>query len=179
MMVTDYFELFGFPLHIDVPAGPLRRKYYELSRDHHPDMETGEGEDFLSSGLSTMINEGYKTLADQDLRIQHILQLHGHTSDEKYTLPQSFLMEMLELNESIMESADDDQGKQQVMASVNAMEEELAALLTRVNQPVDNRYAESDIELIKEYFYKRRYLLRILKNMNTFASQSDGLEDLL
>ena len=35
--MTDYFAVFGLPRKLGVDAEALQRRFYELSRQHHPD----------------------------------------------------------------------------------------------------------------------------------------------
>src|SRR5260370_15834737 len=39
--MTDYFTVFGLPRKLAVDAPALQRRFYELSREHHPDFHHG------------------------------------------------------------------------------------------------------------------------------------------
>ena len=39
--MTDYFTVFGLPRKLGVDGEALQRRFYELSRQHHPDFHQG------------------------------------------------------------------------------------------------------------------------------------------
>ena len=54
--------------------------------------------------LSTVNNKAYQVLSDPQKRLHYILELKGVFKEgENYLLPQTFLMEMMEVNEDLMD----------------------------------------------------------------------------
>lgn len=172
----NYFEFFEIPVSFQLDEAALKKSFYANSKKYHPDFYTLESEEKQMEvlELSTLNNKAYKTLSDFDKRMKYILELKGILGEEgKNQLPQEFLMEMMDINENLMElEFDFDQSNfEKVQNELQAME---SNLLAEVNPALENYQDESpntaELEAIKNYFLKKRYLLRIKENLNKFAS---------
>ena len=82
------------------------------------------------------------------------------TEDEKYELPPAFLMEMMELNELAEE--DKAQFENAAITLQNELEEAIAPILNKFNS--ETTY-EADLQKLKEYYFKKKYLNRILDKL--------------
>lgn len=160
----NYFELFDLPEAPFVEKTLLAKKYFALQRKSHPDFFSHSTEAERESVLqqSADINKAYAIFKDELLTIEYFLQLKGLIAEEeKYTLPNSFLMEMMDINELL------DEGK-----STNQIPQlqELEALLETDIMPFYTKKSieltGQDMQLIKSYYYRKKYLLRILDRMN-------------
>jgi len=173
----NYFEFFGLPVALFVDLAALRRAYLENSRKFHPDFHTlsSEVEQNQSLELSTLNNKAYKTLSDPDLRLKYVLTINGLLSEDgpEENISQAFLMEMMEINEKIMELEFDPspaQYQEALGASKileNGLETSLGAILTTWTAATGS---PSDLLAAKEFFFKKRYLLRVKENLSKFAS---------
>src|SRR6478735_4428911 len=106
MAIPDFFTFYGLPQSFHPVAAAVRRQYYALSRQYHPDRfaaaEASEYAEVLR--MSALNNEAYRTLGDPDRTMGYILKLHGVIEEEEaYKLPPAFLMDMMELNEAVDE----------------------------------------------------------------------------
>ena len=101
----NYFELYDIPESFEIDQAALKRKFLELSKKYHPDFHTlndeGEQEDALK--MSVLNNEAYKTLKNKELLTAYILELNGITLGDNDSIPQDFLMEMMDINERLMD----------------------------------------------------------------------------
>lgn len=173
----NYFEFYGIPVSFRIDEAALRSTYYRNSKQFHPDFHTlsGEGQQADMLELATQNNEAYQTLSDPDKRMRYILKLKGLLEDEsKLTLPKEFLMEMMEINETLMELEFDFDPKR--FAAVEHSMENQEKSLEKAIQPVLDNYSEqhgtqSDLLSVLDYFLKKRYLLRIRENLSKFAPQ--------
>lgn len=161
----NYFELFEFPVAPVVDRSSVSKKYFALQKKTHPDFFTqaseSEKEEVLK--LSADINKAFGIFSDPQKTIEYFLQVKGLIeADEKYNLPPDFLMEMMELNESMME-----EGEEATAAKVEAYEsqlfEEIAPLLNSYN--AKETPADALLKL-KAYYYKKKYLNRILDRLS-------------
>src|ERR1700743_33530 len=98
----NYFEFYGFPESFTLDDAIVKKKFYELSKQYHPDFYANEDEarqqEILE--LSTVNNKAYQTLSDDNKRLDYILRLHELVAEgAKPQLPADFLMEMMDINE--------------------------------------------------------------------------------
>lgn len=173
----NYFEFYELPIAFELDAGVLKRRFYAKSKALHPDFYTLEAADkqeemLLLAGYN---NEAYQVLSDPDRRMKYVLQLKGVLADEgNAPLPQAFLMEMMDINERLMELEFDfdAQALERLKTDLTALE---ARLLDEVQDLVaqydDSRTTQADLEKVKDFFLKKRYLLRISENLSTFATR--------
>ena len=78
--------------------------------------------------------------------------------EEKYQLPPAFLMEMMELNEELNEDS---------AAQIETLEADLYAEVEPIiNSYDDSKASKPDLLKLKEYYYKKKYLQRILDRLD-------------
>ncbi|MFN0174807.1 MAG: iron-sulfur cluster co-chaperone HscB C-terminal domain-containing protein [Saprospiraceae bacterium] len=161
---------------LSVDEAAVRRAYLLNSKKYHPDFHTlsDESEQAKMLELSTRNNEAFKTLSDPDNRVRYVLEMKGllGQNNENPTLPQDFLMEMMDINEALMELNTDFDAAQysNTLQAVNNLETELVTSI----QPILGNWTEAtgsdaDLQKVQEYFFKKRYLLRIKENLSKFA----------
>jgi molecular chaperone HscB len=157
----NYFELFGLPISLKVDTGSLAKKYFELQREFHPDFFTQSDETEQQDALekSAEINKALKILKNPDATIQYVLQIKNLlTENEKYELPPVFLMDMMELNEKLVEQDSDSFSKE-----VAQLEESLQSEVKEIIEQYDNEsISEESLQKLKEFYFKKKYLQRIL-----------------
>lgn len=173
--MVNYYELYGLNPSFHTDKEAVRKKFYELSRQFHPDRFAQGGSDAMDEALkmSAMINDGYKILKDDDALVQYLLQLHGLLApEEKYALPPAFLMEMMELNEALsdFELDGNEASKQAAIDSWKEQEEAISTTLNTLTARYDNGDNNHELLLqIKDYYFRKKYLLRIQERIAKFA----------
>ena len=103
----NYFELFGIPVQLKLAHSDLAVKFFELSRQYHPDYFATKSPAERSVALerSAMLNKAYRVFQNSDETIKYVLQLNELIEEEeKYELPADFLMEVLDLNEQLLDT---------------------------------------------------------------------------
>ena len=143
----------------------LAQKYIALQKKYHPDFFANgtEHEQEQALEISSQLNKALKVLKNQDQTIKYVLQLKNLLEEEeKYQLPSDFLMEMMELNEAWME-ADDEASKQSILSQIKAIQDEILEPIKDFLEmdQIDTISQEAMLQ-IKEYYYKKKYLDRIL-----------------
>ena len=172
----NYFEFYEIPISFKVDKAALKKTFYINSKKYHPDFFTLESEEKQAEilELSTLNNEAYKTLNDFDKRLKYILEIKGIMGEEgKNKLPQEFLMEMMNLNEAMMvlQFDYDENEAQKVRGIVESQEAEIFEEIKEIIENYNEKMTpDTELLKVKDYFLKKRYLLRILENLNTFAS---------
>ncbi|WP_316738291.1 iron-sulfur cluster co-chaperone HscB C-terminal domain-containing protein [Pedobacter aquatilis] len=168
----DYFEFYESPVSFKPDLNVVKAKFYALSKKFHPDFYANESEAKQQEvlDLSTLNNKAYQILSNSKRTLQYVLELKGVVvAEEAYQLPQSFLMEMMDVNEALMdlEFEPDAEKLQQVNDDVNLIENELDAELSKLTNQFDEASAESESLLkdIKDVFYRQKYIARIREKL--------------
>lgn len=151
----------------------LTRRYYELSQQHHPDKfvmsETDEQND--SESNISQVNEGYKVLKNDQLRIRHILEIYNAAPVEgQDKMPQEFLMEMMDLNEAIMSYRMEGNESMKALAEekIASFEAEILAQLEEAVKDFDQETPQPDqLQIVKDCYLKTKYLRRLKDNLDS------------
>lgn len=108
--MTDYFTVFGLPRKLVVDASALQRRFYELSREHHPDFHQGAAAERQAEALaqSAVVNRAYRALRDPLSRVEYLIALEEgrevrEGATDKPKAPRELLLEMLEVQEALEE----------------------------------------------------------------------------
>ena len=157
----NYFELFDIPVNLSVDKASLSKKYFELQKKYHPDFFTQADESVQEDDLekSSLINKALKVFQQQQTTIKYVLQLKGLLEEEeKYQLPPDFLMEVMELNEALSE------GSAKALQSFETdIYSGVAAIITNYD---DTKITNEELLKVKEFYFKKKYLQRILDRMD-------------
>lgn len=157
----NYFELFDIPNRPIIDKTFVAKKFFELQRKFHPDFFTqaNEAEQENVIQQSADINKAYKIFQNQEETIAYFLQQQpDFNAEEKYNLPPNFLMEMMDLNETLMD--DPTNAKNQINQLMQDLKQEIEPVLHNHN------YSPQDIEILKSYYFKKKYLNRILDRLS-------------
>jgi molecular chaperone HscB len=171
----NYFEFFGIPVSFLPDEADLKKRFLQNSKKYHPDFFTLDSVEKQSEilELSTLNNQAYRTLSDFDLRMKYILELKEVLKEEgKNDIPQDFLMEMMEINEALMELEFEFNEKifQEAKDKVQSIESQLLqAIRPTLAAYVENKTSSLELELVKDFYLKKRYILRIQENLDRFA----------
>ena len=164
----NYFELFGIPVQLQVDVKALKPRFFELSRKYHPDYFTGAGETDQAEALekSATLNRAWKTFHNTDSTIRYVLlEKDIMQTDEKYELPPDFLMEVMEVNEQLMD--EETPANPQLLTRIEQLQHQIYAPVKSIIENYnDETITQKDLQNIKAYSYKKKYLDRIRKQLN-------------
>ena len=170
-----YFDLYDLPVSFLLDEKALKKKFYQLSKQFHPDFFTLESDEKQAEilELSTINNDAYKTLSDFDKRMAYILKEKGVYAEEgQNKVPQDFLMEMMDINEALMELEFDfdENAYQTAKVAVENLDKSIYSDIEPILENYDDATVSADdLEKIKNFYFKRKYLLRIQNNFSKFA----------
>ncbi|MBK9492630.1 MAG: co-chaperone Hsc20 [Haliscomenobacter sp.] len=169
-----FFDFFELPISFILDEADLRKRFLSNSKRYHPDFYTLESDAKQAEilQLSSLNNEAYRTLGDFDQRMKYILEEKGLLVEGQNEIPQIFLMEMMDINEQLMELEFDFDEPifTAVKQAVETKELELEAEIKPILQGyVEETASPEELNLIKIFYLKKRYLLRIKENLSTFA----------
>ncbi|MBK0402175.1 co-chaperone Hsc20 [Adhaeribacter sp. BT258] len=175
----NYFEFYGLPESFFPDEKLVKAKFYEYSRKYHPDFHATAAPEKQREilELSTLNTNAYKTLSNFESRLAYILEQHNLTGENtKNELPPIFLMEVMELNEKLMEL--EFEFEPEAVATLQAGFSEIWNALENKTRPVLEQYENlpetekpAALEQVKNYYLKRKYLLRIKETLATFANR--------
>ncbi len=152
-----FFELFALLPALQIDLEQLNKQYLALQKKYHPDFFSTASEEEQNDMLikSSDINNAYRTLKDEDKCLSYILtESNTINEDEKFALPPDFLMEVMELNEDF-----DSDSKSKIEGFTAALQAEVSAIFAK---NTCSKFTEEDWQQLKVFYYKKKYLQRIL-----------------
>ena len=169
----NYFELYDLPVSFHPDQNVVKQQFYALSKKYHPDFYINESaekqEEVLE--LSTLNNKAFQVLKDPQKVLQYVLTLKEVIAEgENYTLPQSFLMEMMDVNEAMMDLQFDPDPekaaeiKQQITDFAQNLDQELAQY-TQGFEALDTEQQAVQLAKIKDIHYRSKYLHRLQESL--------------
>ncbi len=167
----NYFELFDIPVSLLPDKNLVRKRYMELSKQHHPDYFVNKTQDDQQNALemSALLNKAFRTFSNTDATIAYVLEIKGLLEEEeKYALPPAFLMQMMEVNEELADAQME--GDPAMIAKVRQQLLELEKELYEPVKDIIEDYQEgvtSEEELlqVKAYYFKKKYLARLSQQL--------------
>ena len=152
------FAFFGIEPSLIIDEKALRRKYLDIQRGSHPDLQSHVVEP--SGDDSEKANEFYKSLMNRELRVKSYLMLNSNSDIKDNQLPPWYLMDMMDLSDEIesMDRSDEIQTQNvesMLLEKETALEAEFAAIAMNT---------VPDIESLVLWYQKQKYLLRLRKN---------------
>src|SRR5271154_4153529 len=98
----DYFEFFGLDRKLVINLDELQQRFYQLSRQWHPDRFSRRPLEEQNHSLeaTSLLNDGYRTLKDPMKRAEYLLTQEGFPIGEQRSkdVPPELLEEVFELN---------------------------------------------------------------------------------
>jgi len=174
-MNFNYFDILEMQPTFLLDAKELRRQYLILSKKYHPDFHTQESGEIQAAILakSSLLNKAYNTLKEEYSLMGYVLTELGQIGEGvKHELPQEFLLEMMEVNESLMDLQFDPDSEKMVAAKAQIqreLDELRAQVVPHLSVSLEETAEPKGLEMIKDYYLKRKYLLRMLENLDSFA----------
>jgi molecular chaperone HscB len=107
LQMTNFFEVFGLPRALAIDVAALQRRFYELSRQYHPDFHQAAPADEQARALeaSARINAAYRVLRDPIACVEYLVRLEeGREDPVKPKAPPELLEEMFEIQETLQDA---------------------------------------------------------------------------
>jgi len=182
--VSDYFTVFGLPRKLGVDGEALQRRFYELSRQHHPDFHQGADAERQAEALgqSALVNRAYRALREPLARVEYLIALEEgrevrEGATDKPKAPRELLEEMMEVQEALEEAKAEGLGGDagtRLREERRRLEErsaaEAAALIARTaewDRLVDERGDRRPLlEWFKQRLATRAYLRTVIDDLS-------------
>lgn len=171
-MLPNYFELFGLEPMLNIDEASLKKTFYQLSREWHPDryINADAAAATKAMQMTAQINEAYNTLKNSEHLLAYVLRVEGLLQeDEKYTLPSAFLMQMMDLNELVSEAEEQPEDSIAKAAAMATLQDELDNW-QRAYEKLVNQFSEGNrnhqlYSQLKDMLFRKRYLQRIAERL--------------
>jgi len=141
--VSDFFDIFGLERRLAIDGAALQRRFYELSRQWHPDFHGAAPADAQARALeeSAQVNAAYRALRDPLARVEYLIRLEeGRATREGSTIkpkaPPALLAEMFEIQEALEE------------AKAGPLDDAARATLTEQREGLEARMAETEARIV-------------------------------
>jgi len=177
---TDYYALLGLEPKLNLSIDDLQRRFYELSRQLHPDrfMRKPEAERQYSLDASSILNDAYRALKDPVKRAQYVLNQEGFDIGEQRSkdVPPELLEEVFDLNMALeeMRSGDDSARPQLEQADKN-----FTTMLSDVDQQLETQFTQYDqsksrdvLTQIRGTLNRRKYIQNLLNEVHNQLATS-------
>jgi len=179
---VDYFSFLGFKKQLNLDLDELEHRFYELSREYHPDYysNSSEIEKEISLERASFLNSAYQILKDPIQRAKYLLQLEwGEVSEEKKKIPPEILMEVMELQEKLLEcnSETDPEKKKKCEAEIEQIKLGLLKKMDDLNKELKNLFVKWDENVLNNPSNESKQ--EILKELNKNLSIRAYLNTLL
>ena len=172
--MSDYFELFGIPRSLNISLDDLQRRFYELSRQLHPDrfVRKPEAERQRALDMSSALNDANRTLKDPIQRALYLLKLEGFEIGEQGSkdVPPELLEEVFELNMALEElRGGDDSARpqlEQAEANFTDMLSEVQQQLLGLFEKYDSEHGRDTLAAIRGVLNRRKYIQNLLNEVH-------------
>lgn len=171
--VTGYYELFGMERRLVLDPAQLQKRFYELSRELHPDrfVRKSEAERENALDASSRLNDAYRTLRDPVQRAMYVLSEEGFDIGEQRSgdVPPELLEEVFELNMALEElRGGDETARPQLEAAGRNFEAMLAGIgdqLASLFERWDANPARETLAEIRGVLNRRKYIQNLLREV--------------
>jgi molecular chaperone HscB len=178
--VTDYYRLLGIQRSLNLSLDALQQRFYELSRQLHPDkfMRGTEAERQRAVEASSALNDAYRTLKDPIRRAQYVLSQEGFDIGEQRSkdVPPELLEEVFELNMALEEIRG---GDESARAQLEEAEKNFASMLGEVDEQLQELFEKYDkapnrqmLTEIRGVLNRRKYILNLVSEVQRTLAPS-------
>ena len=164
----DPFEVMGFEPRWSLDPEALRKRLLRLGRLVHPDFHAGGRQRSVAETNAAELNGAFAVLSDDFRRADCLLRhLDGPGEGEERSMPQAFLMEVMEWNETLEEARSGETGESALVRLERTLSSERAAALEAVASrlsPLPDRGSPLLVEVRRE-LNAIRYVDRTLSEL--------------
>lgn len=171
----NYFELFGLKPTFAIDRASLQGEQRRLQASYHPDrhVNASDRDKRLSMQVASWINQAFETLQDPVKRSRYLLEISDADlpDDSATTSDTGFLMEQLELRETVESCREHEDGlrrSEQIESKLEQRASELAADFV-------SAYDASDFDNAIRAYQKMQFIQRIQQQLGELQFELEGL----
>src|SRR5271169_2347829 len=132
----EYYESLGLDPKLALDADDLRKRFYERSRETHPDLNGSAAEERMAQ-----LNDAFRTLRHPVPRAEYFLSERGIELSKD--VPPELLEEVFELNMALEEMRG---GDESARPQLDSARERFAAMQAEIDSDLANLFARHDAE---------------------------------
>jgi molecular chaperone HscB len=179
ILSRNFFQFFGLDQKLCVDAESLQKRFYELSKQWHPDRFSRKSASEQAEALdaTSILNDGYRTLRDPVKRAEYLLKEEGFPIGEQRSkdVPPELLEEVFELNMMLEELKSGDSEARGPLEAARGnfgkMQSEVDRQLQSLFVKHDAAEPESDtakqaLHEIRGLLNRRRYIDNLLRDVD-------------
>jgi molecular chaperone HscB len=159
----DYYETLGLEPKLALDADDLRKRFYDRSRESHPDLFGPGAEDRMAR-----LNDAFRTLRDPVARAEYFLSQRG--IEVSKDVPPELLEEVFELNMALEEIRGGDESALPQLESARgrfaAMQQEIDAELAGIAARYDAKPDPVALDELRGALNRRRYISNLLRDVD-------------
>lgn len=192
----NFFDFFGLDRKLSLDTDALQKRFYELSRQWHPDRFSRKSASEQAQALeaTAILNDGYRTLREPVKRAEYLLKEEGFPIGEQRSkdVPPELLEEVFELNMMLEEIKGGDESARPQLETARdnfvRIEADIDAELRHLFEKYDASESRSEtakqaLHEIRGVLNRRRYIENLLRDVNRAlapaAAPAEPVEDRL
>ncbi len=165
---ADYFAVFGLERKLVVDEAALQKKFYDLSRQYHPDRFAARppAEQAYALDFTALLNDGYRVLRDPVKRTEYLLKLEGFDIGEQRSkdVPPELLEEVFELN-MMLESTPDRDELEAAKTKFLGMQAETDREIATLAGEYDASANRDTLAKLRGVLNRRRYIQNLVRDV--------------
>jgi molecular chaperone HscB len=170
---SDYFTFFSLPRKLSLDGAALQKRFYELSRQLHPDRFAGRSAQDQQYALdaTALLNDAYRVLRDPASRAEYLLKLEGFDIGEQRSkdVPPELLEEVFELNMMLEELRGGDESTrpqlEQEQVRFQDMLRAVEADLADEGRRFDESGGTESLNAVRGVLNRRRYIRNLVREV--------------
>jgi molecular chaperone HscB len=185
----NFYEFFGFDRKLKLDSDALQKRFYELSRQWHPDRFSRKSASEQAQALeaTSILNDGFRTLRDPVKRAEYLLKEEGFPIGEQRSkdVPPELLEEVFELNMMLEELKSGDESARPQLETAklnfvnlqNGIDAELDVLFSKydASEPASET-AKQALHEIRGVLNRRRYIENLVRDVDRALNQHSAGE---
>ncbi|MGH9620012.1 MAG: Fe-S protein assembly co-chaperone HscB [Bryobacteraceae bacterium] len=185
----NFFDFFGLDRKLIVDVDGLQERFYELSRQWHPDRFSRRSlaEQTQALEATAILNDGYRTLRDPVKRAEYLLKEEGFPIGEQRSkdVPPELLEEVFELNMMLEEIKSGDESSRPQLQTARekfagmraGTDTQLQSLFTKYDASESrSETAKQALHEIRGVLNRRRYIENLIRDVDK-ALQNGNLSN--
>src|SRR5579875_1460003 len=175
----NFYQFFGLERKLALDESALQKRFYQLSREWHPDRFSRKGPEESARAMenTAIINDGYRTLRDPVKRAEYLLTEEGFPIGEQRSkdVPPELLEEVFELNMALEEMRS---GDESARPQLERARENFLGLRAGVDRDLESLFAKYDasesqsetakqaLNEIRGVLNRRRYIENLIRDVD-------------